>query len=283
VQIQPSAILGPDDLLELSVSYCPELSHSFRIDSDGDILLPLLSAPINVTGHTPAEVSSLVAKAIAAQNILVDPAVNVSVLEYRSRPVSVFGAVVAPLTFQATGGTTLLDALTKAGGLKATAGSNIYITRGAGGPMSSIQTVPVSAMTGGTSPLPEIHLSGGEEIRIPEASSIFVVGNVRRPGMHPIQSESDMTVIKAISISEGLDAFSAKRAFIYRVSGPAQPRNEIAVELGSIMARKAPDMMMRADDILYVPTSTGKRMASNIFKQATGFGQMAGAGILINR
>lgn len=281
--IQPSQTLGPDDLLEISVSYCPELNRTFRIGADGTLRLPLLSSPLQAAGRTPVEVSDSLAAAIAKQNILVDPVVSVFVVEYRSRSVSVFGAVNQPLTFQATGNTTLLDALTKAGGLKSTAGSTIYITRSTEKTKNSVETIPVSAVTGGSAMIADIPLHGGEEIRIPEASNIFVVGNVRRPGMHPIQSESDMTVIKAISISEGLDAFTAKQAYIYRMTAPQQPRREIPVALGDIMSRKSPDIVMRADDILYVPTSTGKRMASKVFTSITGFSQAAGAGILISR
>jgi polysaccharide export outer membrane protein len=278
--VQPAETLGVNDLLELTVSYCPELSRNFRIAEDGSLHLPLLPSPIPAAGRTPAEVKDLLAAALTSNKVLFEPTVDVSVVEYRSRPVSVFGAVNTPLTFQATGTTTLLDALTRAGGLKATAGSTIFLTRTAGDGSHQVQTIPMGDVTNGTAAVADIRLHGGEEIRVPEASSIFVVGNVRRPGMHSIQSESEMTVVKAISISEGLDSFTAKTGYIYRVTGAGQPRREIPVQIGDIMARKAPDIALRSDDILYVPSANGKKIASKILAGMAGFGQSAGAALI---
>ena len=58
-----------------------------------------------------------------------DPVVKVTVVEYHSRPIAVMGAVKLPLTFQAVGVVTLLDALAKAGGLNDLAGTEILVTR----------------------------------------------------------------------------------------------------------------------------------------------------------
>ena len=56
-----------------------------------------------------------------------DPFVNVTVAEYNSRPISVMGAVRKPITFQAVGQVTLLDALARAEGLAQDAGTEILI------------------------------------------------------------------------------------------------------------------------------------------------------------
>ena len=53
--------------------------------------------------------------------------------------------------------------------------------------------------------------------------------------------------------------FAGKEAYIYCREGASGSKNEIPVPLKKIMERKAPDMPLMADDILYVPDATGRR------------------------
>lgn len=283
--VLPSQALGADDLLQIMVPYCPELSHSFRVSSDGTLALPLLKQPIAVAGLRPAQVEKKLADALVSAGILTDPTVNVSVLEYRSKPVSVVGAVAHPLTFQATGDTTLLDALAKAGGLTATVGPTITVTHRselADGTMHvTVQSIPIRGLIQVADPKLNVKLTGDDEVRVPEAGRIFVAGNVKRPGSFVMQDTSDTTVVKALAMSEGLQAFSTKQAWIYRERGPGVPREEIAVPLHEIMARKAPDVVLQPDDILYIPEDGNKRLTAKVLAGIVGFGTTAGAGMLI--
>jgi len=285
MNVLPSESIGADDLLEISVSYCPELSRNFRVSSDGSLSLPLLHRRLVVAGLTPIQVTHVLQDALEQEHLLVDPTVSVSVLEYRSRPVSVIGSVNRPLTFQATGQTTLLDAITRAGGLSLNAGGNIIVTANAlsatGSEARTVQTIRVQDLIAGTVPQINLKLHGGEEIRVPEASKIFILGNVKRPGMYPMQGDTDTTVVKAIALCEGLDAYGASNAFIYRLDGSGGKREELPVPLNRILTHKASDITLMADDILYVPGSDGKRLTTKILNNLAGFGQTAAAGLLI--
>jgi polysaccharide export outer membrane protein len=284
-RVLPSEVLGADDLLEIRVSYCPELSSDFRISSDGTLSLPLVNKKLMAAGLTPIQVANMLQDELAKENVLVDPTVTVSVLEYRSRPVSVVGAVNRPLTFQATGQTTLLDAITLAGGLSPDAGGSVIVTTHSSSMQDSdgdiVQTVRVQDLFGGSAPKANLKLRGGDEIRVPEAKKIFILGDVRRPGVYPMQGDSDTTVVKAIALSEGLEAFVATNAFIYRLSAQGGGRTELKVPLNLILSHKAPDIALAADDILYIPGSDGKRITSRILNGLAGFGQTAAAGVLI--
>jgi polysaccharide export outer membrane protein len=284
-EVQPAEALGADDLLEITVPYCAELTRTFRVGSDGRLALPLLSRKLQVTGMKPDELASALEKELEHDHILTSPTVSVSVLEYRSRPVSVMGAVVHPLTFQATGRTTLLDALARAGGMSNVAGGNIILTEYAAGPngANKVNVIPAHGLLDEADPKYNIVLHGGEEIRVPEASKIFVTGNVRHPGMYPMQGDSDTTVMKAIALSQGLDSFSAHVAYIYRRRNASQDRDELSVPLSKIMSRKATDVALKPDDILYVPDAAGRRLTSHVISQIAGFGQAAGSGMLIYR
>ena len=239
----PAQAIGASDLLAISVYGAPELTRTVRVGDDGLIRLPMLRRKINVLGRMPAEVETLLAEALIEEEILVDPAVSVAIAEYHSRPISVAGAVKAPLTFQAVGKTTLLEALTRAQGLSEDAGPEILLTRAG----EFVERIPIKKLIDAADPLWNVTLTGGEEVRVPAAGHVFVAGNVKHPGAFRVDSGGETTVLKAVALAEGLAPFSTKAAYIFRAGQP-----EVLVELSKIMDRKAPDVALAANDILYV-------------------------------
>jgi len=264
----PAQTIGPDDLISIMVSDCPELSRSFRVSSDGTLALPLLGHRIPAAGLLPVELEDKLAAELAAAQILVQPIVSVSVTEYRSKPVSVVGAVKSPLTFQAMSDSTLLDAIAKAGGIAPEAGPELLITRKDSSP---IQHVNLRKLMEGDQSL-NVHLHGGEEVRIPEIGKIFVTGNVKMPGAFLMQDNSDTTLMKALALSQGTLPYSQKLAYIYRKDPVTNKRTEIPAELRQIMKRKSPDIELLADDIVYIPEASGKKLAASAIDRIAGTG-----------
>src|SRR4029077_17514011 len=93
---------------------------------------PLLKSAITAAGLLPRGLEGAIAEALKTEEIMVEPVVKVTIVEYYSRPISVAGAVRKPLTFQATGNVTLLEALSRAEGLSAEAGPEVLVSRGDG-------------------------------------------------------------------------------------------------------------------------------------------------------
>ena len=282
-QALPSQKLGPGDLLSLSVSDCPDLTRTFRINSAGLLKLQLLKEPIVATGKEPGEIEDEIQRALIRDEILVQPVVSVSVIEYRSAPVSVTGAVRKPVTFQAVGPVTLIDALNKAEGLlPEQAGAEVLVTRPnpSGGPALT-QRISLNGLMVQADPTLNIRLVGGEEIRVPPAGKVYIVGNVKKPGVYPIQEGNDSTVFTALAMSEGQLAFTSKKAFIYRREAGKGDRIEIPVELGKIVDRKSPDLELQANDILYIPEDRNRRLTNSIIERIVGFGTATGTGILV--
>ena len=281
----PAQAIGPNDLLWISVEDCPELTRNFRVSSTGMLALPLLHEKIQVTGKYPAEIENAITEALVKDDILVRPVVTVSVAEYRSVPVSVLGAVKRPITFQAVGNITLLDALTKAEGLTPDAGPEILVSKPHraedGESTGLVQRIPVKGLIDEANPLLNVRLFGGEEIRVPPAGRVYVVGNVKKSGSFPIQDGNDTTVLKVIALSEGLMPYSNKEAYIYRREGGKENRDEIAVDLNRILERKAPDVRLQANDILYIPDNKGRKLAAQTLDRIAGFGTSTASGVLI--
>ncbi|HXB66777.1 MAG TPA: polysaccharide biosynthesis/export family protein [Candidatus Acidoferrales bacterium] len=225
----PAQKVGPNDMIAISVYDSPEFTRMVRVGADGTMRLPMLKQRIKAEGLMPSDLEDRIAAALTAEGLIVDPFVTVTMAEYHSRPVSVMGAVRLPVTFQADSPVTLLDALAKAGGLSADAGSEILISRAQTGPDSAattlVQRVQVKLLIDAADPESNVRLAGGEEIRVPEAGRIYIVGNVKKPGAFTLQNGSETTILKALALAEGLLPFAAKQAFIYRLEGGTGSKN----------------------------------------------------------
>jgi len=283
----PAQKIGPNDLVAVSVYGAQELTRTVRVGSEGSIRLPMLRQRIRAEGKLPGELETEIAEALTAERILVDPIVTVTVVEYFSRPITVVGAVRRPVTFQAYGTVTLMDALARSEGLNHEAGPEILVSRtqpGEDGRTNTlVQRIVVKALIDAADPELNVRLYGGEEIRVPEAGKVFVVGNVKKPGAYPVQDVSDTTVLKILALAEGLMPFAAKQAFVYRREAGTVSKNEISIELQKIVERRAPDVHLQTNDILYIPDNKGRRMTITALERIAGFGTSTASGVLIWR
>jgi Periplasmic protein involved in polysaccharide export len=97
-------------------------------------------------------------------------------------------------------------------------------------------------------------LQPGDIISVPRADVVYLAGNVRKPG--PITARNPITVTQAIAMASGL-AEGAKRNDIrlYRTVPGKLEREEIKVSLAAIQSGKQKDLVLQANDVLYVPHS----------------------------
>jgi polysaccharide export outer membrane protein len=283
----PAYKIGADDLIAVSVYDAPEFTRTVRIGADGMLRMPMLKRHIQALGLLPADLEVVIAEGLKAEQLIVDPVVTVTVVEYHSRPISVLGAVKTPITFQAVGGVSLLDALTRAGGLGPEAGAEILVSRRQAGEDGAgtmlVERIPVKGLIDAADPELNLKLAGGEEIRVPEVGRVFVVGNVKKPGSFPIQDGPETSVLKVLALAEGLEPFASKQAYIYRRDDSSSAKHEIPIPLGKIMARQSPDVPLLSNDILYVPDNTARRTGMGALDRILGFTANTASGILVWR
>lgn len=280
----PVQRVGPDDLLGVSVYDSPELTRTVRVSTEGTIRLPMVKEKIKVAGMLPADLENEIGRVLKEEELLVDPVVTVSVVEYRSRPIKVVGSVKKPVNFQAIGPTNLLDAISRAEGLSEDAGPEILVSRqqpdAEGRPVTLTQRIPVKSLMDASDSDLNLTLQGGEEIRVPEAGRIFVLGNVKKPGSFPVKDATETSVFRIMALAEGLLPYSAKLAFIYRREGATGGKNEIPIDLEKIMQRKSPDVPLLANDILYVPDRTGRRQIMTALERTIPLGAAVASGLI---
>jgi len=282
----PTQSIGANDLIGISVYGAPELSRTIRVGADGLIRLPMLKEHIKAEGLYPADLETAIAEALRKEDLYTDPFVTVTIAEYHSRPITVSGAVRMPLEFQASGPTNLLDAISRAGGLSENAGPEILLSQAQPGPdgtpISHIRHIPVRGLVNEADASLNFKLTGGEQVIVPEAAKIYVLGFVKMPNAYKVQDGSEISILQILSLSQGLAPYAGKVAYIYRPDG-AGGKTEISVPLSKILNRKSPDVPLLANDIFYVPDNTGKRIALTTLDKLAPIGSAAAAAVIYAR
>jgi polysaccharide export outer membrane protein len=115
VALSPDFVIGPEDLLQVSVWKNESLSRQLPVRPDGKISMPLLH-DIQASGLTPMQLRDKISAALA--EFMPNPEVSVTVLEVRSYRVSVLGEVQKPGVLQLKAPTTVLEAIALAGGFR---------------------------------------------------------------------------------------------------------------------------------------------------------------------
>jgi polysaccharide export outer membrane protein len=122
-------VIGNGDLLDLSVFDVPELTRELRVSQSGTIGIPLVPIRLRVAGLTEVQAEQKIAEVLEANGLVSHPEVGVMVKEHKSRPITIVGAVVHPMVYEADRSVTLLEALAEAGGVSGDAGDTIIISR----------------------------------------------------------------------------------------------------------------------------------------------------------
>ena len=194
-------VLGPDDEIMIRGIEASEISDKpdkpFLIGTNGDITLPMIGR-VKAGGLTVEQLEAELTTRF--KEFIQEPQISVTVTEFRSQPVSVFGAVTKPGVVQLRGGQTLYEVLSMAGGPRDTAGSILTVTRprqsgeiplpGAKvdptGQFSSVE-LNVQEILEGKNPAANIEIKPNDIISVSEASSnmVYVVGDVQHGrGLH---------------------------------------------------------------------------------------------------
>jgi len=279
--------IGTNDVLEINVFGAQELNQKVRVSAAGDISMPLAGA-VKASGLTAQELESTLENKLRVY--MNEPHVGVFVASVESHPVSVLGEVNKPGVFQVRAPKTLLEMLSMAQGLADDAGNTVLVMRGAG-----LREKPSEAHLAGvsepekTSPLGPSNADGittdgqktididlkllldsgdprynvpiypGDIIKVTKAGIVYVVGSVKRPGGFVMRSNEEMSILKAIALAEGVNDTAAKsRTRIIHTDEISGRRSETPVDLGKILAGKAPDQPLKPADIVFVPRSNTK-------------------------
>ena len=272
---QSDYVIGGGDLLAIEVFDVPELSREIRVSETGYISLPLVPNKIRAEGLTPYQLQDKLAEILQSNGLVSTPQVTVAMKEQHSQPITIIGEVRTPMVIQATRQTTLLRALSQAGGITDAAGNNVIVTRQTqpDPPSAEPGEASVSAAAPQTfnislSDLLEsgdtrfnIPLIGGDVVTVSRAGIIYVVGAINHPGGFVLHDDRDrMTALKMLSLAGGTTPSArSKNAVILRKNPDSGQRDEVPIDLNKIMKLQTADVQLQPSDILFVPDSSGKK------------------------
>lgn len=272
-RIGPNYVIGPEDVLLIDVFNVPELSKlSVEVGNDGNISVPLLGN-VKAAGLTQHQLRDELADEWG-KKYLQDPQVMLTIQEFKSRPVSVVGAVAKPGEYYLTGRRTLVEVLAMAGGpasLGAAAGKNVMVERPEG-----FQDLP--QVDGLTQTAPDkvsiemkkllysqdtdlnIEIKPFDVITVSRAGIIYVVGAVNRPGGFVLDNKDSVSVLEAMAMAQGVgpNAKARDARILKQTANGIQTSKPI--DLKKVLEGKAPDVMLEANDILVIPNSASKAL-----------------------
>jgi polysaccharide biosynthesis/export protein len=258
----------PGDIIAIATYGAPELSttatttvdlpgslsstpvQGIKVGAQGEIVLPYIGV-VKVGGLTPSEASQYLEKSLKDAGILVNPQVTVELVDSPTRVITVMGEVQKPSAVPAFGQLRLLDVISACGGFTPLASHTITIRRLG-------QNEPITVLLG-TDPRntdeTNIPLMAGDTVIVPKVGNVFVVGQVRNPAAIPLASNTPITVLRAISMSGGVNFGAALSKTVIIRTLPNSQRVEISLDLKKIMDGKQKDVALASDDVLLVPTN----------------------------
>ncbi len=270
-------LIGEDDVLNVYVVDVPEFSRQYRVSSGGTVTVPMLPQPISAAGLTLVQFSDRLAQELKASGLVSSAHVSTSVDQSRLHAVAITGAVKRPQVYPLFTRTTLLDMISQAEGLADDAGEVAIIQRGEianhvmeadsrqnSNPAqpSSQTSVDLKQLLDGRSANANVAIYPGDRITVPRAGVVYVVGAVNKPGGFTMKANSHgMTVLQAIALAENTTNTAVRnQSMIIRNDATAPDgHKQIPVDLKKLLQGKGPDPTLQAEDVLFVPDSSGKR------------------------
>ena len=212
----PNYVIGPEDVLTVTVFNEPSLSGRFRVENDGQFNYPFLGR-VRAGGVTLSDVAATL-KTKLAEGYLRNPQVTVDVDQFRSQSVFVMGEVRSPGKYVLSGTVSLLEVLAQAGLTTALAGPEVVVLH----PKTPVAGAVSLAAPGDSEVLhvnmreiengrmsKNVPIRDGDTIFVPRAERFFVVGLVRNPGSYAL--EPNMSVLQALSLAGGVTERGSNR------------------------------------------------------------------------
>jgi len=252
--------IGPGDILAFRSFDDESLSSPVTVRYDGHISLPLI-ADIKVNGLTREEAAAKVKAAFS--EMYQDPVVTLTVLEPRSKKISVLGDVGQPADYFYTQPMTLLDAIAGAGGIRAGQSSRDSFV---GTEAKLVKALLIRHANGERQvfeydlrglEMPGAHASDapvipGDIIYVPQSVTlVYVLGAVRMPGVFPMSD--NMTLLQLVTRAGGFDEALGRMKQVVVIRGQDKANSKVMLVDAKDMLKTGADLPLQAGDIVYVP------------------------------
>jgi polysaccharide export outer membrane protein len=259
--------LWHDDLITIHLFESADYTPSVRVGLDGTIQLPLIGS-VQVEGLTVHQAQTLIAQRLISAGMYRDPQVTIQITESPNQTATVIGelhgivAIIGErrlydvLSAVGAGGgfsTTATTVVVGGGGLPNTASHIITINRpGVPQPITiDLGTDPAKSTEANIPIFPR------DTIVVPRVGVVYLLGAFKTQGAIPLTQNSPMTLMKVAALTGG-SGFEGKQSDLRIIRSVGTGRQVIRVDLKRIVEGKAPDPVLEAEDIIFLPSSSMK-------------------------
>ena len=244
------APVGPRDVLDIRVLEDATMSGRVTVADDGQIILNIVGK-FPVSGLSAAQIEAKL-KSHLETNFIPKATVSVQIVEFASKPISVVGAVVHPGRIGASGSTTLIQAITQAGGLVAGHGPELYVLRTGRNGLSEQLAVDIEELMVRGNPDVNIPLAPNDLVNVPLDTPIriYLMGEVMRPGTVDFRRSQTPTLLQAIAAAGGPTDRASRKATVRRTMRGKQ--ETITVNYRDILRGKKKDLILQDNDTVFI-------------------------------
>jgi polysaccharide export outer membrane protein len=233
--------IGSGDVLSIMVFGYDELKTKARVSENGSIEFPLIGS-VQVGGLKTSAAARKINE-LLADGYIVRPQTQIYIEEFRSKKVIVLGQVNKPGLVELTGPATLLELISKAGGLSKDAGETVTIKRTVNGKEEFISVDLKKLIESGASK-DNISILSGDSVSVAKASVCYITGEIKKPGSYPCDSET--TVLKMISLAGSFTGIASESNIKI---------NRIVDGKKQLLEKVSLDTKVMPDDVIEVPES----------------------------
>ena len=201
-------ILGPGDVIEVSVVGQQEYRARVQIQVDGSVQLPFIRS-VQAAEQTTAQLQNEIARRLREGGYYTDPAVSVIVAGYASRYVVVLGEVGTPGLLPIDRNYRLSEVIARVGGITAGGSETVTLTRSSG---EQVNVTLQQMATGAEGADP--YVQAGDKIFVDRVSegerpTFCIYGEVNSAGCYPLGDE--MSLRMALARAGGLTKLGSER------------------------------------------------------------------------
>lgn len=243
-------LLSQGDLIAIHIFGNADYVPIVRVALDGTIQLPLIGL-LTVDGLTVHQAEELIARRLSDAGMYRDPQVSIQVTESPNSLVTVSGEIHG--VFPVAPGKRLLDVLSLAGGLPATASHTIVIQR-PGVPEPIVVDLGTDPARSAGANIP---IFPRDTIVISRVGVVYLLGAFKIQGAVPITQNAPLTLMQIAAMGGG-PGFEGKFDDLRLIRTSGATRTVVRVDLKKVLRGKAPDPVLQADDIVFLPTNAIK-------------------------
>lgn len=242
-QVSRPYLLGASDIIKITVFQNVDMTTETRVNDNGTITFPLIGS-VEVGGLTTSQAEQKIASALRTGGFVLKPQVNVVVVQFRSRQVSVLGYVNRPGRYPLEDqNLRLADVISLAGGVSQLGGDQVIVTRLRAGKEERYMVDLDSAFVYNDLDK-NFDLQPADTIYVPRYPFFYIYGQVNRPGQYRL--ERNMTVMQALSLGGGVTLRGTEKGITVR-------RRDVGGKVETLNIGLSDRLM--PDDTIYVKES----------------------------